>query len=193
MSSPSERIEAISTDNLDDFLRFFDGQAFSDNPAWSSCYCQCYYENHRQIVWQEQTAERNRSMACRRIGDGTMRGYLAYGGNEPVGWCNAAPRHLLHALDDVPTPNAERLGAIVCFIVAPGHRGKGIARRLLEAACEGLAKAGLEVVEAIPRREPGSEAENYVGPLSLYLSAGFTIHREGDDGYVYVRRALGAA
>ena len=190
MSNPSERIEAISTDNLEDFLRFFDGQAFSDNPDWSSCYCQCYYENHREIVWQEQTAGRNRFMACQRIGNGTMRGFLAFAGNEAVGWCNAAPRHLLHALDDVPTPDADKLGAIVCFIVAPDHRGKGVARRLLEAACEGLAKEGLEVVEAMPRREARSEAENYVGPLGMYLSAGFTIHREDEDGTIYVRRVL---
>jgi hypothetical protein len=33
-------------DTLPLFLRFFDGDAFADNPKWSSCYCQCYYEDH---------------------------------------------------------------------------------------------------------------------------------------------------
>ena len=121
-----------------------------------------------------------------------MQGYLAYLGQVPVGWCNAAPRHLLRALDGQPTLGAEKVGAIVCFLVAPHHRGKGIARQLLDAACEGLAAQGLEMVEANPRPDANSDAENHVGPLGLYLAAGFEIHREGQDGSVYVRRSLAA-
>jgi GNAT superfamily N-acetyltransferase len=190
MNNTMIRIEALSAGNKDDFLRFFDGDAFSDNPGWSFCYCQCFYEDHRQIVWKKQTAERNRSMACRRIGDGTMRGYLAFLGDEPVGWCNAAPRHLLHALDEEPTLDVEKVGAIVCFLVAPQHRGKGIARRLLDAACDGLAAQGLGIAEANPETDAKTDAENHVGPLCLYLKSGFQIHREDDDGTVYVRRSL---
>ncbi len=192
MNSSSIRIKVLSPENKDDFLKFFDLDAFSDNPEWSFCYCQCFYEDHRQIVWKEQTRERNRSVACRRIDDGSMQGYLAYHGEQPVGWCNAAPRRLLRALDEEPTPDAEKIGAIVCFLVAPQHRGKGIARALLEAACEGLAAQGLEIAEANPETEARTDAENHIGPLSLYLKAGFEVHREDDDGTVYVRRSLEA-
>lgn len=190
MSKSSVRIESLSGGNSRDFLRFFDGDAFSDNPDWAFCYCQCYYENHAQIVWQAQTAERNRSMACQRISDGKMQGYLAYLGEEPVGWCNAAPRSLLHAFDDEPTPDADKVGTIVCFLIAPRYRGKGIARALLDAACGGLAEQGLEIVEANPKPSPGTDAENYVGPLSLYLGSGFRVFREDEDGSVTVRRSL---
>lgn len=193
MRRAATRIETLSARNRDDFLRFFDGDdAFADNPEWSFCYCQCFYEDHRQLVWKEQTAQRNRAMACRRISEGTMRGYLAYSGDRPVGWCNAAPRHLLRALDEEPTPDAEKVGAIVCFLVAPQHRGKGIAKQLLQAACDGLAAQGCEIAEANPEKESGSDAENHVGPLNLYLSLGFQVHREEDDGSVYVRRPLKA-
>ena len=119
-----------------------------------------------------------------------MQGYLAYIDGSPVGWCNAAPRTLLHALDDEPTPEAEQVGAIVCFLVEPSHRGRGVARHLLEAACEGLRSQCLRIVEGNPRTEASSSAENHFGPLSLYLSAGFTVHRTDDDGSVYVRRTL---
>ena len=61
---------------------------------------------------------------------------------------------------------------------------------LLEAACEGLRRQGLRIAEANPRTAAASAAENHLGPLALYLSAGFTVHREDDDGSVYVRRAL---
>ena len=44
------------------------------------------------------------------------------------------------------------------------------------------------------RKEPQSRhfasAENHFGPLGLYLSAGFTVHREDEDGSVFVRRHL---
>lgn len=48
----------------------------------------------------------------------------------------------------------------------------------------------LNAREANPRQAAGPAAENHFGPLSLYLSAGFVVHREDADGSVYVRRAL---
>ena len=78
----------------------------------------------------------------------------------------------------------------MCFLVEPSHRGRGVARALLEAACNGLRTQGLRIAEANPRTASVSAAENHFGPLSMYLSAGFTVHREDDDGSVYVRRTL---
>lgn len=173
-----------------DFLRFFEGTAFSDNPRWSSCYCQCFYENHAVVKWAERTAQQNRARACERIQNQSMQGYLAYVDDTPVGWCNAAPRQLLHALDCEPVPGSEHVGTVLCFLVEPSLRGRGIARQLLEAACDGLRQQGLRVAEANPRTTPASAAENHFGPLAMYLSAGFTIDRHDDDGSVWVRRAL---
>ena len=175
---------------LPDFLKFFDGTAFSDNPKWSSCYCQCFYEDHAVVKWSARTASQNRARACERIQASQMQGYLGYVDGSPVGWCNAAPRKLLHALHDEPIPDAEQVGAIICFLVEPTHRGRGVARQLLEAACDGLRQQGLRVAEGNPRTESASATENHFGPLSLYLSAGFSVHREDDDGSVYVRRPL---
>lgn len=190
MIQPFLTIKALSPELQQDFLRFFDGTAFSDNPKWSSCYCQCFYEDHSVIKWSERTAPQNRSLACERIQSQSMQGYLAYSDGTPVGWCNAAPRCLLHALDGEPTPDAEHVGAIICFLVEPSYRGRGVARQLLEAACDGLRSQGLLFAEANPRTSSSSAAENHFGPLSLYMSAGFTVHREDDDGSVYVRRRL---
>jgi GNAT superfamily N-acetyltransferase len=190
MTSSAISIKALSPELQQDFLRFFDGTAFSDNPRWASCYCQCFYEDHSVVKWSERTAPQNRSLACERIERGEMQGYLAYCDGTPVGWCNAAPRTLLHALDDEPTDDAEKVGAIMCFLVEPSHRGRGVARALLEAACNGLRAQGLRIAEANPRTASVSAAENHFGPLSMYLSAGFTVHREDDDGSVYVRRML---
>jgi hypothetical protein len=61
---------------------------------------------------------------------------------------------------------------------------------LLEAACEGLRRQGLRFAEGYPSAESASAAENHCGPLGLYLSAGFSVHREDEDGSVHVRREL---
>lgn len=190
MNPASISIKPLAPDLQQDFLRFFDGTAFADNPKWSSCYCQCSYENHSVINWPARTASENRTLACERIQSQAMQGYLAYCDDTPVGWCNAAPRKLLHALDDEPTQDADQTGTITCFLVEPSQRGRGIARQLLEAACEGLRQQGLRIAEANPRTSATSAAANYYGPLQMYLSAGFTVFREDSDGSVWVRRAL---
>jgi hypothetical protein len=61
---------------------------------------------------------------------------------------------------------------------------------LLEAACVGLRQQGVRIAEANPRTASISAAGNHFGPLSLYLSAGFSVHREDQDGSIYVRRNL---
>jgi GNAT superfamily N-acetyltransferase len=190
MSTGTIAIKSLVPERLPDFLQFFDDFAFTDNPKWGSCYCQCFLEDHSVVRWSERTAAQNRELACSRIGGGLMQGYLAYDGAEPVGWCNAGPRRLFHALDEVPEQDAEHIGTIICFLVAPTHRGKGIARALLDAACEGLARQGLRIAEANPRPAARSAAENHFGPLALYLSAGFTVHRQDTDGSLYVRKPL---
>ena len=190
MSDLLIEVHPLTPARLPDFLGFFDGDAFADNPRWASCYCQCYYEDHSQVVWKHRTAPQNRALACERAASGAMQGFLAYAGGRVAGWCNAAPRHLLRALDDEPTPDTEQVGAIICFVVAPQFRRQGVSSALLAAACEGLRAQGLRIAEANPRPEATSAAENHFGPLAMYLAAGFGVHRTDDDGSVYVRKLL---
>lgn len=183
-------IHALSPQRLADFLAFFDGEAFSDNPEWSSCYCQCFYEDHSKIQWPSRTAVENRECAGRRISQGQMQGLLAYQDGNVVGWCNAAPRQLLHALDAEPIADAEQVGTILCFLVAPSARGRGVATALLNAACGHLREQGLLRVEANPRPSAQGTAENHFGHLSMYLAAGFTVRRTDPDGSVWVGKEL---
>ena len=175
---------------LPDLLAFFEGEAFSDNPTWASCYCQCFYEDHRVVKWPERSATQNRTIAIQRGSTGAMQGVLAMLDRQVVGWCNAAPRALLHALDEEPVADAADIGCIVCFLVAPAHRGQGVATALLQAACDGLRGQGLKQVEANPRTGTLSAAQNHYGPLAMYLAAGFAIDRDSGDGSVWVRKAL---
>ena len=189
---PGEGLEIhrLTPDRTADFLRFFDNEAFRDHPEWGFCYCQCFLEDHAKINWPERTGAENRALACRRIETGTMRGFLAYSGGDVVGWFNAAPRRLFHALDDEPSPSDEATGTILCFLVVPAQRGAGIARALLGAACDGLRADGLTLVEANPRPEAKGDAANHFGPMSLYTGAGFTVRRKDSDGSVWVDKRL---
>ena len=183
-------IQPLTPANLPDLLAFFDGDAFSDNPKWASCYCQCFYEDHRVVKWSDRSAGQNRTIAIQRGNTGAMQGWLAYADGAVVGWCNAAPRALFHALDEAPVADAAAIGCILCFLVAPSLRGRGFAKALLNAACDGLRDQGLKLVEANPRTGTVSAAQNHYGPLAMYLAAGFAVDRDGDDGSVWVRKAL---
>jgi len=96
----------------------------------------------------------------------------------------------MDGLADEPDPDAARLGQITCFVVARNHRRTGVARALLEAACDMLRQQGLAIAEAHPSRKAASDAANHYGPLALFQSAGFTAVRERDDGIVVMRRVL---
>lgn len=188
-------LHRLAPDRLDDFMAFFEGEAFEDNPDWSSCYCQCYYEDHRIVRWTDRTGMQNRRCASDRIVTGSMQGVLAYRDGRVVGWCNAAPRKLLHALDGEPVDDVERIGTILCFVVAPRLRGQGVAKALLAAACHHLRDQGMAVAEANPRAHAAGPADQHFGPLRLYLEAGFEafVHPGRDaesDGSVWVKKTL---
>ena len=190
MQSEDIDIRPLRPDLLPDFLDYFEGTAFADNPRWKSCYCQFLYVDHSKVEWMERTAEENRAAACDRICSARMQGYLAYRGGQVVGWCNAAPRTMMDAFADEPDPDVERLGQITCFVVAKAHRRTGVATALLDAACAGLKAQGLDLAEAAPKPDLTGDAENHYGPLSLFIAAGFTFHKQGEHGSVYVRKSL---
>lgn len=192
------RIEPLVPSRCADYLAFFDherGPAFADNPRWATCYCH-YHEVAPAIDWESLDGPANRVAMRSRIETGEMEGYLAYDGDAVVGWLNAQPRHKLpHAFArmDVTAPPIDvavhEAAVIVCFVVAPTHRGRGVARALLEGALANLAERGIALVDAFPWSDaagPKSEASQYHGPLSLYEEAGFV--RLGTDGDRVVMR-----
>ena len=183
-------VRPISGELLPDFLAFFDGEAFADNPKWSFCYCQFSYVDHSAVEWKARKLEENRHAACQGINANAMKGHLAYRDGKPVGWCNAAPRTMLAAFNDEPDPDAPSIGQITCFIVAKNHRGTGVAKALLRAACEGFRSQNLRIVEATAYPGAETDAQNHCGPLSMYLGAGFTEHSVDEEGYVTVRLHL---
>jgi ribosomal protein S18 acetylase RimI-like enzyme len=185
-------IHPLSPHRLPDFLTFFDGDAFVDNPHWASCYCHFYLADHRQVPWELRSAEENRAAVSQRIAAGRMQGYLGYLDGRVVAWCHAAPRLAIPNLQEdeqLQVDDLDQVGAIVCFLVAPAYRRAGIAASLLGTACAGLSQQGLAIAEAYPRINTQSDAANYHGPLQMFLEAGFETYREYPD-FLIVRKQL---
>ena len=83
----------------------------------------------------------------------------------------------------------EDVGSVYCFVIAPPYRRQGLARRLLDTACEGFRGQGLKIAEGYPPREARSAAGAYHGPLEMYLAAGFQRYREAPR-QIIVRKPL---
>jgi ribosomal protein S18 acetylase RimI-like enzyme len=181
----------LTPERLADYLDFFDHRAFPDNPRWAGCYCRFPLHDPSREVWDVKDAAGNREAVGGACRSGRAGGVLAYDGEQVVGWCNAGPFTQFPMLRDEPIPDAGRSGVIFCFVVAPDRRGQGIGRALLEGACAQLAAQGLAAVLARPLKHAEGPAANHLGPLSMYLAAGFEVLREEDDGAVLVRKTLG--
>ncbi len=193
-------VSPLAPELADDFLRFFDherGPAFADNPEWAKCYCH-YYQVPLALDWPSFSGDANRVAMRSRIEVGEMEGFLAYEGNEVVGWMNAQPRHKLpHCFDrmriaptELPCRDFEA-AAVVCFVVSPARRRSGVARALLADGLAMLAARGIRLVDAFPFKSGASEAsaDHYHGPLSMFLAAGFSILRE-EQNMTVVRKLL---
>jgi ribosomal protein S18 acetylase RimI-like enzyme len=182
-------IKPLSPDLISDYLFFFDNIVFSENPDWSACYCYSYHFTGTSEEWKR---EENRSSVIRLINEKKMTGYLAYSGNNPVGWCNANNRlnyqRLLKYYDLIDNPD-DKVCSIVCFVISPDFRRQGVARKLLERVCNDYSLGEYDYLEAYPGKGTLSCEKHYKGPLSLYEKFDFQIYKEYDDYYV-VRKKL---
>jgi GNAT superfamily N-acetyltransferase len=171
-----------------DFLRFFDherGPAFADNPEWAKCYCHFYHVARAGTVdWASLSGSQNRTAMKARIDVDAMEGFLAFDGEEVVGWLNASPRHELpHCFDRMqiePTPlpcEPFEAAVIVCFVVAPSRRRQGVSRALLTGAVQSLAARGFKLIDAFPFKsaESALPTDHYHGALSLFVEQGFEV------------------
>lgn len=185
-------IQDLTSDRIDDYLLFFDHEAFRDYPAWRTCYCM---ETHRTVSdeeWATRTAGENRRDMVDLIKRGGVTALLAYAGGKPVGWCNYGETTALAGVMrrfKLEPSDHQGVGSISCFIIAAPYRRHGIASSLLDTALERLRSRSLKSVEAYPVRDEGSAQGNYRGAFSMYAKAGFQPYRDAGRS-VIVRKSL---
>ena len=104
---------------------------------------------------------------------------VAVVGGKIVGWCNATDRASYPKHSGGVDPSDSEVGSIVCFTVAPPYRGHGVARRLLNGACDLLQRSGFGYAEAYPVTRPPSAEAAYRGTPGLFTEAGFSDAGDG--------------
>ena len=183
-------IKPLSSDTLEDYLLFFDNISFTENPDWSICYCYSYHFVGTKEQWNRES---NRSGVIRLVNENKMKGYLAYHNNTPVGWCNVNDRQnyqrLLEYYDLIDNPD-DKVCSVVCFLMHPDYRRKGIAQKILERICKDYSTRNYDFIEAYPGKGNLSCERHYKGPLELYEKFDFKIEKEYDDYYVVRKKFI---
>ncbi len=185
------QIKAVNAENVQDFLHFFDGLAFDDHPDWKICYCYSFHFTGTAEEWH--IPGKNRKSAAELIQKGHMRGYLAYHDGVPVGWCNVNDRNNYERLkayyDFLWNRTKGRICSVVCFVINPSFRGRGIATGLLSGVCEDYKKMGYDYVEAYPSNDDRQPSDHWRGPPSMYEKQGFKAVGEHEE-FIMMRKTL---
>jgi len=168
-------VHAVTQDRIDDWLRFFDHEAFAGNPDWASCYC---LEPHLPATpaQPERAWRESRATMAERLGGRTAFGYLAYVDGRPAGWVNASRRSDYGLYRDVDPggPEPTSVIGISCFVIAPPFRRHGVASALLDRVIADASVRGASWIEGYPRNQPDeSDAGHFRGPRSMYDARGF--------------------
>lgn len=179
-------IRRLSKDMADAYIRYFDDRAFSDGSPEKGCYCVWHHwtdahERERSLMPTDQRPFRKRNYAKELIENGTLNGFVALDGDQIVGFCNADWKDHYFRLSREHTPDSwigvnenDKILSIVCYIIAPDMRRKGIAKTLLKSACQYAESSGYDYVEGYPPLEEFTE-RHCGGSLSMYVNAGFDV------------------
>jgi GNAT superfamily N-acetyltransferase len=128
-------------------------------------------------------------------------GVLAYIDGDVAGWCSVAPKATYRALVQsrtIPHVDDETVWSVVCFVVRPGFRRRGLMHELLDGAVTHAGMMGAPAVEGYPV-DPGDDRvdqiSGYVGTVALFEAHDFvrvlqTSGRRGGKPRWIVRRAL---
>jgi len=96
-----------------------------------------------------------------------------------VGWCSVAPREEFSSLERSPVLKRlddQPVWSIVCFYVAKGFRGQGVAEALIGGALDYVKGRAGAIVEAYPtpsKKTPLAPVSSFMGLPAMFARAGF--------------------
>ncbi len=181
-------VQPVTEERIDDWLRFFDRDAFPDNPDWGSCYCLHPHEGDGpERPWRDLRAD-----MIERLRAGATIGYLAYAAGRVAGWVNASLRSTYRKYDglDPDGPDPASVVGVSCFVVAPPFRRHGVSSALLGRVVADGADRGARFIEGYPRAgSDGGDAAEFCGPRSLFDAHGFDPARD-EERFTVMRRTV---
>lgn len=203
LTGPSERLDEIgeievhrvTPERLDDWVSFFDHDAFVGTPEWAACYClEPHTVPERQAGqdpelpadphWRDQ-----RAGMMERLAGGGAYGYLAYVGGRPAGWVNASMRSDYTLFASVEGADPEATIGVSCFIIAPPYRRHGVAGALLDRVIADAAARGASWIEGYPFNPELDRPVSFRGSRGMFSQRGFAeVQRRERD--TVMRRAV---
>jgi GNAT superfamily N-acetyltransferase len=141
------------------------------------CWCQAW--RGRDEIAKAAGETRPETLRRQIENDFPPPGYLAYIGEEVVGWAGVGVRTRTPRLMNsrtIPLVDGQPVWSIGCFLVRVGYRRKGVATALLDAILDAARAAGAPGVEAYPIDPAGRRANAnfaFVGLASMFDRAGF--------------------
>lgn len=179
-------IRKLDKNFADEYIDFFDNRAFSDGSAEKGCYCVWHHwtdkhEYERSLMPDNEKQYCKRNYTKKLIQNGILNGFVALYNNQITGFCNSDIKDNYFRLDRENFPHSwkdtnvnDKILSIVCFIIDPGMRKNGIAKALLNYACQYAKEHGYDYVEGYPSQGKFN-IKNCCGPVSMYTSLGFEI------------------
>jgi GNAT superfamily N-acetyltransferase len=179
-----------ATGRWDDFASFM----VPRKPGGRGCVCMAYRNSSLDMPGR---IAHMRALCDSEPGPGV----LAYVDGEVAGWCSVAPKFTYRALVNsrtIPHVRDEGAWSVVCFVVRPGFRRRGLMHQLLDGAVGHAHAMGATALEGYPV-DPGSErtdqTSGYVGTVQLFEAHEFrrvrpTAGRRGGKPRWLVRREL---
>lgn len=169
-------------------------ELFGPRGAYGGCWCM--YWRITRSKFSDNQGQGNKEAMRALVEEEVVPGILAYRDGGVVGWCSVAPRHDFGSLERSPVlrrVDDQPVWSIVCFFVDRHHRGRGIARSLVEAAVDYAGENEAQIVEAypvIPRQGRLPPVSSYMGIPSLFESAGFIVVEQPSETRLIMRTSL---
>lgn len=179
-------IKKLTTELADDYIEFFDNSAYSDGSEFAGCYCTYYHWNDEcekkfNNCCESKKNSFKKELAYNWILEGKLNGFLVYYEGKPIAWCNANNKQSYEVLRKENNPEIwvdssqeDKALSIVCILVDPKMRGKGVASTLLKEICNYAEKENYKYIEAYPTDKEFSTL-NYHGQYSTYQKLGFEL------------------
>ena len=188
MSVNDLKIKPLSPDMAEQFTSYLSEMDFSHADHWRFCYCQYYHLECSGEEWRERTAEQNKALAEENIKNGLMRGLVAMDGDRMVGWVNVndVKNYAQLKNDEELHSLTGRNAIVVCFVIHPDYRGKGLATRMLKETVEESRRQGFDKIIGKPFIWSAHPQRQYLGVPKMYEDLGFHKVSEANGVNTYI-------
>ena len=144
-----------------------------------ACYCMFYRRSGRRPPPPGVTySEANKRALKALVKRGVVPGLLGYRDGRAIGWVALGPREAYARLARSPvmkTVDDKPVWSIICFVVDPKERHRGVAEAMLQGALAWARTQGVTLLEAYPchKQRKASDDSMWFGAKSMFDRAGF--------------------